>query len=405
MTAEMAANVTSVAVPPDIADAEALGRLIAALDGAADGARYIGGWVRDTLLGLAPQDIDVATRFAPQDAERRAQEAGLKTWSSASGIAHGTIGVVVGGKTIEVTTLRRDVSTDGRHATVAFTEDWREDAARRDFTINALSADPLTGAVHDYFGGLADLADGRVRFIGVPTERIAEDHLRILRFFRFHARFGKGEPDAASYAACVARAKDLMALSRERIAAELLKLLAVADPQATVEAMLAGGLFAPVLPEITTTDRLARLVATEAAAGIAPDGLRRLAALIPENVDIAEKIAARLKLSKVERKRLALAASLDTAAPEAMVYAIGTTSATDRLLLQGRPEEAGVAADWQAPRFPLSGGELIALGLTPGPLVAATLQQIEKQWVKDGFPDREAVGDMARRAVAEALDR
>ncbi|WBO22203.1 CCA tRNA nucleotidyltransferase [Sphingomonas abietis] len=394
---------THVPVPPAIADADGLGRLVAALDGAADGARYIGGWVRDMLLGLAPQDIDIATRLAPQEAERRAKAAGLNTWSSASGIAHGTIGVVVGGKTIEVTTLRRDVATDGRHATVAFTEDWREDAERRDFTINALSADPLTGIVHDYFGGLADLADGRVRFIGVPEERIAEDHLRILRFFRFHARFGKGEPDAASYAACVARAKDLMALSRERIAIELLKLLAVADPVPTVTAMLAGGLFAPVLPEIGDTARLASLVAAEAAAGIAPDGLRRLAALIPEHVDIAEKIGARLKLSKIERKRLTLAATPESGPPEALVYAIGTVSAVDRLLLRGAIDSARIAADWQAPRFPLSGGELIAMGLTPGPRVAATLRQIERQWVEAGFPDRDGVSEMARQAVTEAI--
>jgi len=396
---------TRVPVPPHVADAGALGRLVDALDGGADGARYIGGWVRDTLLGHDPQDIDVATRFAPQEAERRARAAGFNSWSSASGIAHGTIGVVIGGKTVEVTTLRRDVSTDGRHATVAFTEDWREDAARRDFTINALSADPLTGQVHDYFGGLADLAEGRVRFIGDPLTRIAEDHLRILRFFRFHARFGRSAPDAASYAACVARAKDLMALSRERIAAELLKLLAVEDPIATVEAMLAGGLFAPVLPEIAAAGRLGTLVAAERAAGIAPDGLRRLAALLPEDAKVAEQVGARLKLSNADRKRLVLAARPAAAAPEALAYAIGTASAVDSLLLQGLPGDARQAAGWAIPRFPLTGGDLIALGLTPGPIVAATLQQIERQWVKDGFPDRDRVEAMARGAVAAALDR
>ena len=396
---------TTVPVPPHVPDADALDRLVAALDGAEDGARYIGGWVRDTLLGLDPQDIDVATRLAPQEAERRARAAGLNTWSSASGVAHGTIGVVVGGKTIEVTTLRRDVATDGRHATVAFTEDWREDAARRDFTINALSADPLTGAVHDYFGGLADLAEGRVRFIGVPEERIAEDHLRILRFFRFHARFGKGEPDAGSYAACVARAKDLMALSRERIAAELLKLLGVADPVPTVRAMLAGGLFDPVLPEIVEAERLAALIATEAAANIAPDGLRRLAALIPADAGLAEKIGVRLKLSKAEQKRLVLAAHPIFAPPEVLVYSIGSTSAVDSLLLQGDAERAKTAAHWQAPRFPLTGGHLIALGLTPGPIVAATLQQVEKLWVQAGFPDRETLDTIAQKAVSDALNR
>jgi len=395
---------TRVPVPPHVADAGALGRLVDALDGGADGARYIGGWVRDTLLGHDPQDIDVATRFAPQEAERRARAAGLNSWSSASGIAHGTIGVVIGGKTVEVTTLRRDVSTDGRHATVAFTEDWREDAARRDFTINALSADPLTGQVHDYFGGLADLAEGRVRFIGDPLTRIAEDHLRILRFFRFHARFGRSAPDTASYAACVARAKDLMALSRERIAAELLKLLAVDDPLATVEAMLAGGLFAPVLPEIAAADRLAALVAAERAAGIAADGLRRLAALLPEDARIAEQVGARLKLSNADRRRLVLAARPTPAVPEELAYAIGTASAVDSLLLQGLPDAARQAADWAIPRFALSGGDLIALGLAPGPIVAATLQQVEKLWVKEGFPGRDRIDAMARAAVIAALN-
>jgi poly(A) polymerase len=396
--------VTRVAVPPRIDDPQALGRLVEALDGGADGVRYIGGWVRDTLLGHPPQDIDVATRFAPQEAERRARAAGLGTWSSASGIAHGTIGVVIGGKTVEVTTLRRDVSTDGRHATVAFTEDWREDAARRDFTINALSADPLTGEVHDYFGGLDDLAAGRVRFIGDPLTRIAEDHLRILRFFRFHARYGRGAPDAPSYAACVARAKDLMALSRERIAAELLKLLAVDDPAATIEAMLAGGLFAPVLPEIVSAERLAALVASEREAGIAPDGLRRLAALLPQDGAIAEQIGARLKLSNVDRKRLiADADPRPDGDPLALVYRQRTEVAVDRLLLAGRAADARRAAGWTPPRFPLGGGDLIALGLAPGPIVAATMQRLETLWLEAGFPDRATLDAIARDAVADAL--
>ena len=391
---------TTVAVPPTVDDADSLARLVAALDGAADGARYIGGWVRDTLLGLDPQDIDVATRLTPQEAERRAKAAGLNSWSTPSGLAHGTIGVVVGGKTIEVTTLRRDVATDGRHATVAFTEDWREDAARRDFTINALSANPLTGAVHDYFGGLDDLAAGRVRFIGEAEQRIAEDHLRILRFFRFHARFGRGDPDPASYAACVARARDLMALSRERIATELLKLLAVTAPLATVEAMLAGGLFVPVLPEIVAADRLAALVAAEASAGIAPDGLRRLAALLPASADVADTIGGRLRLSKAERKRLVLATGNTDGSPEALAYEIGTESAVDRLLLHDAPNVARHVTNWPRPRFPLSGGDLIAMGLTPGPIVATTLRVIEQRWVASGFADADAI---ARREVAIAL--
>lgn len=381
----------TVPVPPPGEDPAALARLVEALEGAQDGARYIGGWVRDTLLGHQPDDIDVATRLLPEEAKARAERAGLNCWSSASGLAHGTIGVVIGpGRSIEVTTLRRDVETDGRRAIVAFTQDWREDAARRDFTINALSADPISGAVHDYFGGLDDLARGCVRFIGDPERRIAEDHLRILRFFRFHARFGRGAPDAASYAACVARARDLMALSRERIAAELLKLLAVADPVPAVEAMLAGGLFAPVLPEIAATARLAALVAAERAAGIAPDGLRRLAALLPPDPALADKVAARLRLSKADRKRLVLdAAPQPDMMPQALAYAIGPEAATDALLLRNDPDGARLLSGWERPRLPLSGGGLIARGLAPGPRVAATLQAIERRWVAEGFPEGE----------------
>lgn len=393
-----------VPVPPTVTDPGALARLVSALDGGDNGVRYIGGWVRDTLLGLDPQDIDIATRLAPEEVERRARDAGLPTWSSASGIAHGTIGVVIDGKTLEVTTLRRDVSTDGRHATVAFTEDWREDAARRDFTINALSADPLTGEVHDYFGGLDDLAAGRVRFIGEPLQRIAEDHLRILRFFRFHARFAQGAPDAESYAACVARARDLMALSRERIAAELIKLLALPDPVATVQAMLDGGLFEPVLPEIDDAERLAALVATERAADIAPDGVRRLAALLPPSPTLAEQVAARLRLSKIDRRRLMLAAELDIITPaEALAYAVGREAAVDRLLLAGDAAKARGVAGWERPAFPLSGGDLIALGLRPGPVVATTLKRVEQRWVEAGFPDTATLNQFAQDAVKDAL--
>ncbi|HEY0270198.1 MAG TPA: CCA tRNA nucleotidyltransferase [Sphingomonas sp.] len=392
-----------VPVPPRVGDPAALARLVAALDSGGGATRYIGGWVRDTLRGNMPQDIDIATRLPPEQALRAAKEAGLQVWSSASGLAHGTIGVVVGGKTIEVTTLRRDIATDGRHAEIAFTDDWREDAARRDFTINALSADPLSGAVHDYFGGLADLAAGCVRFIGDPETRIAEDHLRILRFFRFHARFGQGAPHPPSYAACVARARDLMALSRERIAGELLKLLAVADPVPAVTAMLAGGLFAPVLPEIVAADRLAALVAAERAAGTAPDGLRRLAALLPADGGIADQVAARLRLSKVERKRLVLDADTAPASPEALVYRLGAAAAVDRLLLLGRPDEAAHAAAWQPPRLPIGGGDLIAMGLSPGPAVARTLHAIEARWIEAGFPDAEAFDALVAVAVAQSL--
>ena len=223
-------------------------RLLKAL-GADEGlTRYVGGAVRDDLLGLPVSDVDLATRIRPQQVVERLEAVGVKVVPT--GIAHGTVTAVSDGLPVEVTSLRRDVTTDGRRATIAYTDDWQEDAARRDFTLNALSADPKSGEIFDYFGGLDDLEERRVRFIGDPIERIAEDHLRILRFFRFHARFGSGDPDPAALDACAARANDLMALSRERIADELLKLLAMPDPSPTVRVMLDRAILMPVLPEI-----------------------------------------------------------------------------------------------------------------------------------------------------------
>jgi poly(A) polymerase len=324
-----------------------------------------------------------------------------------TGIAHGTITAVVAGSPVEVTTLRRDVSTDGRRATVAFTDDWTADAARRDFTINALSADPVSGEVFDYFGGLADLDARRVRFIGDPLQRIAEDHLRILRFFRFHARFGAGEPDGAGLAACAARANDLMALSRERIADELLKLLGLPDPTATVALMIAQGIFRPVLPEIASADRLAALIAAEQEAGIGPDPLRRLAALLPTDPGVAADVAARLRLSNRQTKRLASAAKTETTGVtvEGLAYLIGRAEAIDRLLLHAAPTPGLKALEtWERPRMPVSGGDLLNMGLTAGPLVAAALQETEREWIAAGFPaDRAAVRAMARRHVDQVL--
>ena len=247
-------------------DRPGLGTLLDALDAAAGETRVVGGAVRDTLLGLPVADLDLATRLAPQTVIDRVRAAGLK--AVPTGLAHGTVTAVLPDGSVEVTTLRRDIATDGRRATVAFSDDWREDAARRDFTINALYADPGDGAVIDFFGGLDDLAAGRVRFIGDPLQRIAEDHLRILRFFRFHARFGRGDPDEAALAACAARANDLMALSRERIADELLKLLAGVDPAPVIALMLGHGVLRPVLPEITDAAPLAALVAAELRAAL-----------------------------------------------------------------------------------------------------------------------------------------
>ncbi|HET6940525.1 MAG TPA: CCA tRNA nucleotidyltransferase [Sphingomicrobium sp.] len=375
-------------------------RLLDALGADKGLTRYVGGAVRDELLDLPVSDVDLATRLRPDEVVERLEA--VKIRAVPTGIDHGTITAVSNGHPFEITTLRRDVSTDGRRATIAFTDDWEEDAARRDFTINALSADPVTGHVYDYFGGKEDLLARRVRFIGDPLERIAEDHLRILRFFRFHARFGQGEPDAPALAACSLRANDLMALSRERIADELLKLLAVADPNPTVAVMLDHGILKPVLPEINQDAgfRLKALVAAERKAGISADPLRRLAALMPTDPRLAESIAVRLKLSNKARKRLACAVDPEQPAnAQAVAYYAGMDCAVDRLLLAGDASVAAEIASWQTPKLPISGGTLIERGLTQGPVVAKTLQRIERRWVESGFPS----GSDFERIVAEAL--
>jgi poly(A) polymerase len=377
--------------------------------GAGDGeTRYVGGCVRDTLLGLPVSDVDLATRLAPEEVMARLKRARIK--AVPTGLAHGTVTAVVEGKPVEVTTLRRDVSTDGRRATVAFTDDWREDAARRDFTVNALSADPLSHDVHDYFGGLDDVGARRIRFIGDPLTRIAEDHLRILRFFRFHARFSQGAPDAAGLEACAARANDLMALSRERIADEMIKLLALADPAPTVALMVEHKILKPVLPEIGAEGaaRLAALIEREAAAGLPGDPLRRFAALLPADPEVAAWVGARLRLSNKAAKRLASAAARDAeegATPEVLAYRLGRDEAIDRLLLgNGDPAVAASLTGWERPRLLIGGGTLIALGLTPGPIVAKTMQEVQRLWAEAGFPAGEADQQaLARDAVARAL--
>ncbi|MEA3004292.1 MAG: poly(A) polymerase [Sphingomonadales bacterium] len=393
--------------------AAAMSRLLAALDAAKGETRFVGGCVRDTLLGLPVSDVDLATRLPPEEVMARIRKAGLKPIPT--GLAHGTVTALIGkGATVEITTLRRDVATDGRRATIAYTDDWCEDAARRDFTINALSANPATLEIFDYFDGLVDLAARRVRFIGDPIRRIAEDHLRILRFFRFHARFGRGAPDPAGLEACAARAMDLMALSRERIADELLKLLAMDDPAATVALMLAHGILAPVLPEIDEAGaaRLAALPPRERAAATPPDPLRRLGALLPPDPEAAAGIAARLRLSNAARQRLICIAQRREPAPAdpaALAYRIGLPCAIDRLLLNDALDAAQAAAavrrldGWQKPKLPVTGGMLLARGLEAGPVVARTLQAIERDWLEAGFPDGDAFATILETRLGQAL--
>lgn len=377
-------------------------RVLDALGADAKMTRYVGGAVRDDLLGLPVSDVDLATKLRPDEVIARLKAARIK--AVPTGIEHGTITAVSDAKPVEITSLRRDLSTDGRRAIIAFTDNWKEDAARRDFTINALSADPQTGEIFDYFGGLEDLQTRHVRFIGDPLQRIAEDHLRILRFFRFHARFDAGEPDAAALDACTSRANDLMALSRERIADELLKLLGMADPSRTVAIMLDRAILRPVLPEIEADKmpHLQALIAAERAARIAPDALRRLAALLPPQPDLAEAIAARLKLSNRARKRLACAVDNNLlSSPQELAYRFGSECAADRLLLAQKTSEAAEIAKWTRPQLPINGGALISRGLAQGPIVARTLRAIEDRWVLAGFPD----GAVFEALVAEALER
>lgn len=386
-------------------DREGLTRLARILGADAGEARLVGGAVRDALLGIAAADIDIATVHAPEQVIALLREAGVRVVPT--GLAHGTVTAVLDSGPVEVTTLRRDVSTDGRRATVAFTHDWREDAARRDFTFNALYADPLTGEVFDYFAGLADLEARHVRFIGDPLQRIAEDHLRILRFFRFLARLGDS-PDPAGLDACTVRAKDLMALSRERIADELLKLLVAKDAVRVVRLMVERSILEPVIPEITPRGvaRLDRVVRLEAAAALPADAIRRLAALLPHDATLGETIGARLKLSKVQRKRLVSALSQDGELnPRSLAYRIGKTETIDRLFIGSGEEDTVLGAwadlkDWEVPRFPLTGGALVARGLDKGPEVARALRRVEDSWIAEGFPDAARVDAIADEVVA-----
>lgn len=363
--------------------------------------RLVGGAVRDTMLGLTTQDIDLATTLAPEQVVAALQNAGLK--AVPTGLAHGTVTAVVKGHGYEVTTLRQDLATDGRHAEVAFTDDWQADAARRDFTINALYADPFDGTLYDYFGGIEDLAERRVRFIGNPLQRIAEDHLRILRFFRFTARFSQ-QFDEEGLEASTERANDLMALSRERIREELLRTLVQPAVFMVLQTMLARNILMPVLPEITVDhlEDFRSLMAAEEQAVIPPNPIRRLAALLPADPELAANIANRLRLSKVERKRLCDAANRTPAPsdPRALAYKLGAEAALDRLLLTNDPRAttwAGPFADWPRPRLPISGKDLIEMGLPPGPQVSKTLAQVEESWIAAGFPnDREKTRKMAR---------
>jgi poly(A) polymerase len=377
-----------------------LAQLIAALG--PDNARYVGGAVRDTLLGLEVKDIDLATPLVPTEVITRLKKANIRTIPT--GIDHGTVTALLAEGPVEITTLRHDVSTDGRRATVAFAQDWQEDAARRDFTINALYADPATGDISDYFGGLDDLAARHVRFIGDARDRIREDHLRILRYFRFQARFGSQPADTEAEQACSDLAATLKGLSRERIGMEMMNLLSLPNPAATVARMAELGVLAVVLPEAEISG-LTGLVAQEAIQEIPPASLRRLAALLPADVAQAEKVSAMFRLSVAQKKRLILAARrndkqpADTTPARALAYRLGTEPALDRLLLTS--QDTAPIIDWAIPTFPLKGGQIVQRGVKAGPEVARILCAVEDRWVDENFPDQGRVNEL----LAEELGR
>jgi len=384
-------------------DAKATRTLIAALDAGGVDFRFVGGAVRDGLLGREVADIDVATPARPDAVVRAVEAAGLK--AIPTGIAHGTVTAIVGRQPFEITTLRRDVETDGRHAVVAFTDDWRADAARRDFTMNALYAD-RDGAITDFFGGEADARAGRVRFIGDAAERIAEDGLRILRFFRFHAWYGNGPLDPAGLAACAQLAGMIDRLSGERVRVELFKTLAARDPAPAWTAMIDAGVMAHTVPDATRVERLSAMVALEQAMDLPADPLRRLAALT--GAPSAALLKAHLKLSNrdddhlksfcilADRANLVVrrkfGQALYGAEPawvrDAAMLAHVENGAPDAVTLLFLPS---FIAGWTEPKFPLTGADLKQAGIAAGPAMGRMLAELESWWVEADFkPDRNA---------------
>ncbi len=369
-------------------------------------ALFVGGCVRDSLLDREAGDIDIATVLAPEIVTERLQAAGLKVVPT--GPAHGTVTAVTEGRHFEITTLRVDVDTDGRRATVAFTDDWAADAQRRDFTVNALFADSA-GAVFDPVGGLADLKAGRVRFVGIAEQRIREDVLRLLRFFRFYAQFGSPPPDKEAIAACANLADLLPTLSGERVAAEAFKLMAAADPATTMTLMSANGVLAHFLPEAKEIDRLAALVTVEGVVEQS-DPLRRLAAGLKVDAAGADAIADRFRLSNADRSRLRELVATDrrvhrdmnTRARQAALYRLGAAGWRDRVLMDwaeevalGTPQDNALTKawrelynlsdEWTPPAFPLQGNDVLSLGVEAGPVVGRHLAAVEEWWIAGGF--------------------
>jgi poly(A) polymerase len=381
------------------------GRVLELLNGDGEEARVVGGAVRNALLNIPVGDIDIATTALPDEVIRRAKTAGIK--SVPTGIAHGTVTLVVESQPFEVTTLREDIETFGRKAKVAFGRDWVRDAQRRDFTINGLSVSS-DGTVHDHVGGLQDIAAKRVRFIGDPDQRIAEDYLRILRFFRMHAAFGAGEPDRDGYLACNRGRGGLGALSAERVRMEMLKLMVADGALQAVIAMEDGGLLLALFGGVAYRGPFANLIAAERSLGRKPDAILRLGALGVATTEDAKRLAIRLRLTNGETKALDSMghrwwrlAGMDEATARRRLYRLGEARYRDRLMLawaraggDSDPapwlELATLPQRWSAPKFPLKAADFIARGIAQGPALGHVLALAEDAWLAADFPLQES---------------
>ena len=400
---ESAAPPTTTRLDVDWLRTGELARILALLDSNSEEARVVGGAVRNALLREPLGDIDIATTALPEEVVRRVEAAGCK--AVPTGIEHGTITVVADSQPFEVTTLREDIETDGRRAKVAFGRDWRRDAERRDFTMNALFLG-RDGTVHDYVGGLADIAQRRVRFIGDAAMRIAEDYLRILRFFRFHAAYGHGGlPDAAGLHACIVARQGLETLSRERVRMEMFKLMLARHTVPALAVMAETGLIEMVLGGVPLLASLSNLIKLEASLLLPPDPARRLAALGVLVTEDAERLRERLRLANAESERLMsmgdawwrIVAGWSEQDARALLYRLGPDGYIDRVLLAWSRAPEGVAnpqwralatlpSRWSAPRFPLKAADFMARGIERGPRLGAALRAAEEAWIKAGFP-------------------
>ncbi len=397
-----------------------LARVFEALTQRGAEARVVGGAVRNTLLHRPVREIDLATTAPPDEVMALAKDAGLGAYPT--GIEHGTVTIVTDGEHFEVTTLRRDVQTDGRRAVVTYTKSWTEDAGRRDFTINALYC-AADGTIYDPVGGIDDIRWQRVRFIGDAQTRIREDFLRILRFFRFSAEYGGGHLDPVGLSAAIALKQGLSLLSAERIRSELMKLLVASASVDVVHAMHKAGILPLVVRTRTETDRFARLAEIEAALGEPPDAQTRLAALAVVEPDDAELLSEQLRLSNAETSQIAAATAgiseIDPNAPKnaarAALYKLGA-SAFSRAVRLAWARSSKPANDphwralallpdrWKAPTMPFSGSDVLALGVAPGPKVGTILRAFEDWWIKNNFPeDAESQGKALKELAAKAL--